>query len=158
MNANDREVVTFGELYNTKGDHAAVVRQRLQDAGEDKDWEVVLATDTTLLLDYDSPNVPEQFYTVLTVLDATMGRGCGFKFYNSRSGNKHVIVTLPSPLTVVERIAWQAAFGSDCKRESLHLLSIARGDTNLNLLVMRKDRGNLVEKINPDPGNIIHGL
>jgi hypothetical protein len=41
-------------------------------------------------------------------------------------------------LPIVERIAWQAAFGSDPKREALHLLSVSRGELNPILLFMRK--------------------
>jgi hypothetical protein len=127
------------QMYYSRGDHAAFVNEQLENSGESKEWEVVLATDTTLLLDYDSPNVPEQFFDVMRVLTESLGY-CGYHLYKSRSGNTHVIVTLPVSMPAAERIAWQAAFGSDYKRESLHLLSTSRGDTNLNLLVMRKDR------------------
>jgi hypothetical protein len=50
------------------------------------------------------------------------------------------VVHLPNPLTVIERIAWQAAFGSDGKREALCLLSVANGVKNPIVLFQRKDR------------------
>ena len=144
MNADDMEVPQAeDELgYHSVGDHAAHVRQELAQAGEDALWEVVLDNETTLLLDYDSPAAPAQFFTVLSIIQQ-VHNPCSYRCYKSRSGNTHVIVRLPAPMTALERIAWQAAFGSDCKREALYLNRITIGDTNINLLVMRKDRDEL---------------
>jgi hypothetical protein len=122
-------------------DHAAFVRQQLDNANESTDWEIVLADDTMLLLDYDTPYIPNQFLRTLAILNEAMGfLEQKWKAYKSRSGNTHVIVKLSQYLPVDQRIAWQAAFGSDLKREALHLLSNKRGDRNTMMLVMRKDR------------------
>jgi hypothetical protein len=56
----------------------------------------------------------------------------------SKSGNVHVVINLPIPMHATKRVAWQAAFGSDPKREALHLLSIARREKNPILLYNRK--------------------
>ena len=122
-------------------DHAKHVRTVLFNDAEDDSWEVVLADDTMLLLDYDTPYIPNQFLRTLDILNEAMGfREQKWKAYKSRSGNTHVIVKLSQYLPVDQRIAWQAAFGSDLKREALHLLSNKRGDRNTMMLVMRKDR------------------
>ena len=66
------------------------------------------------------------------------GRQTYYKASVSKGGNTHVIVHLRSAMDILERIAWQAAFGSDPKREALHLLSVSRGELNPILLFMRK--------------------
>lgn len=129
-------------MYYSSGDHAAHVTRQLEESGEAAEWEVVLDNETTLLLDYDSPVLPEQFHTILSIIQQ-VHNPCTYCAYKSRSGNTHVIVKLPSAMTQLERVAWQAAFGSDCKREALYLNRIVGGDTNINLLVMRKDRNDL---------------
>ena len=121
-------------------DHAKHVRTVLFNDAEADSWEVVLADNTMLLLDYDTPYIPNQFLRTLAILNEAMGLEQNWKAYKSRSGNTHVIVKLSQYLPVDQRIAWQAAFGSDLKREALHLLSNKRGDRNTMMLVMRKDR------------------
>ncbi len=122
-------------------DHAKHVQNVLFNDAEDSTWEVVLADDTMLLLDYDVPYIPNHFLRTLDILEEMMGHVPQlWKAYKSRSGNTHVIVKLSQHLPVDQRIGWQAAFGSDPKREALHLLSNKRGDRNTMMLVMRKDR------------------
>ena len=125
------------DVTGTEGkDHAAYVRTQLAKDGEDAEWEVVVADDTVLLLDYDQTTVPEQFGRLLGLMPLAKK----FKEYRSRSGNKHVVVTLTEPLGELSRVAWQAILGSDPKREALHMVSLAKGSLNPIVLVMRKDR------------------
>jgi len=124
------------------GDHATAARAYLVNKGF-TDWEVVLADDVTLMLDYDDSCIynplPDKFYRALHILDQVPEQeGVTFKTSASKGGNVHVIVHLNYPMPIVERIAWQAAFGSDPKREALHLLSVSRGELNPILLFMRK--------------------
>ena len=119
----------------THKDHAEYVRAELVKNGEDKEWEVVVAENNTLLLDYDSKQVPEQF-SLLKLLPLVKE----FEHYESRSGNRHVVVYLSEPLGELSRIAWQAILGSDPKREALHMASLHKGNLNPIVLVMRKDR------------------
>jgi hypothetical protein len=129
------------------GDHVTAARAYLIAKGF-TDWEVVIADDKTLMLDYDdmpagsAPFLPEQFFMALGILEQIPGQGSKTYYAASvsKGGNTHVIVRLTEPMPIVERIAWQAAFGSDLKREALHLLSISRGELNPILLFMRKDR------------------
>ena len=126
-------------------DHAKHVQNVLGNGAEDSTWEIVLADDTMLLLDYDVPYIPNQFLRTLEILEEMMGHvPQPWKAYKSRSGNTHIIVALSQSLPVDQRIAWQAAFGSDLKREALHLLSNKRGDRNTMMLVMRKDRPEVI--------------
>ncbi len=54
----------------------------------------------------------------------------------SRSGTgKHVRITLPFPLTPLERIAFQAAMGSDAVRELLSIFRLRMGDQSPTLLL-----------------------
>jgi hypothetical protein len=125
-------------------DHAEFGTKWLAEHGYD-DWEVVVATDETLQLDYDtvpfgSP-LPEVFERVLHILEETFEvESIPYKTYASKGGNTHVIVTLPHGLAEHKRVAWQAAFGSDPVREALHLQSIAKKHLNPMLLFMHKKR------------------
>jgi hypothetical protein len=124
------------------GDHATAARAYLVNKGF-TDWEVVLADDVTLMLDYDDSCIynplPDKFDRARHILDQVPEQqGATFKASASKGGNVHVIVHLNYPMPIVERIAWQAAFGSDPKREALHLLSVSRGELNPILLFMRK--------------------
>ena len=122
--------------------HKAYVEQKLIEDGEAGEWEVVLPFFNQLQLDYDQPfpYYPPQFFEVLDMLKERLKGEINHKVYSSRSGNTHYIIDLPVVMGDLERVAWQAAFGSDPKREAGHLLSLARGDAHPILLIMRKDR------------------
>jgi hypothetical protein len=126
-------------------DHAQAAQKYLDDNGFAKDWQVVVADDTKLMLDYDqtpyNATLPEQFYTTLGILEDSLGQTVSFDVFASKGGNTHVVLTFVGySMSTVERIAWQAAFGSDPKREALHLLSVSRGELNPILLFMRKEQ------------------
>lgn len=126
-----------------QNDHALAAEEFLKQA-HFYDWQVVVADDNKLMLDYDQKpfdgGLPEHLYDVLGILEQAVG--CAVYMYaaESKGGNTHVVILLPRPMPIVERIAWQAAFGSDPKREALHLLSVSRNELNPILLFMRKDR------------------
>lgn len=123
-------------------DHALYAEEFLIEEGYDSKWQVVVADDKTLMLDYDQRpydcTLPEQFYDTLGILEQALHEAQFFTVHESKGGNTHAKVVLTSPMPIVERIAWQAAFGSDPKREALHLLSVSRGELNPILLFMRK--------------------
>jgi hypothetical protein len=123
-------------------DHAQAAEEFLRQAHFD-DWQVVVADDKTLMLDYDQQSyddgiLPEQFYVTLGIFDSAVGSNNHFVPTPSKGGNTHCVIHVEKPMPIVERIAWQAAFGSDPKREALHLLSVSRGELNPILLFMRK--------------------
>jgi hypothetical protein len=103
---------------------------------------VVVADDKTLMLDYDQQSydgmLPEQFYVTLGIFGDVFGYDNYYESSASKGGNTHVVVHMKFALPIVERIAWQAAFGSDPKREALHLLSVSLGELNPILLFMHK--------------------
>jgi hypothetical protein len=121
-------------------DHAEFARQWLANSEYAKDFEVVVAEGNQLMLDYDTTTLPVQFQVAMDILKQTVNTAedLPFELSVSKSGNLHVIVTLPYSMGDTKRIAWQAAFGSDPKREALHLLSIARHELNPILLYNRK--------------------
>ena len=120
-----------------KKDHAAFVTAQLSADGEDQEWEVVVADDMTLMLDYDQPTVPMQYDRIVGNLFANFKQ---INTYTSRSGNLHILIHLSTPLTALERVAWQAALGSDPIREACHLNSLQKQELNPILLVMKKNR------------------
>ena len=124
-------------------DHALAAQKTLDDNGYANEWQVVVADDYKLMLDYDDLaatdcTLPEQFFNILGILEQMLGVAVYFTAHKSKGDNTHVLVRLTVPMPIVERIAWQAAFGSDPKREALHLLSVSRGELNPILLFMRK--------------------
>ena len=123
-------------------DHALAAQKTLDDDGYAKEWQVVVADDKMLMLDYDQRlydcTLPEQFYDTLGILEQALHEAQFFTVHESKGGNTHALVRLTVPMDIYERIAWQAAFGSDPKREALHLLSVSRGELNPILLFMRK--------------------
>ena len=125
-----------------QNDHALYAEQFLEDNNFTDDWEVVVADDKVLMLDYDDRpydgTLPEQFYVTLEIFEQTLREAQLFTVHKSKGGNTHAAVRLTVPMDVTERIAWQAAFGSDPKREALHLLSVSRSELNPILLFMRK--------------------
>ena len=120
-------------------DHKVYVERKIYEEGLAETHEVVLPQPNQLLLDYDTPELPEFFMERMNVLLQAMKGPVLYQTYQSRHGNRHVIVTLPKELTPEHRIAWQAALGSDPKREALSLLSMAKGSKNPTLLIHRKD-------------------
>ena len=123
-------------------DHAQAAQKFLENEGYAKEWQVVVADDKMLMLDYDQRlydcTLPEQFYDTLGILEQALHEAQFFTVHESKGGNTHALVRLTIPMDIYERIAWQAAFGSDPKREALHLLSVSRGELNPILLFMSK--------------------
>jgi hypothetical protein len=129
---------------SSQQDHATYAAQTLVEKGLDKDWEVFVATDTTLLLDIDSDTLPDGFMRWLTLLEEQVGV-VTYEVFVSKSGNRHVIITMKQPMDIIERIAWQAILGSDPVREACHLGSVKRNEQNPILLFQRKTQLILTE-------------
>lgn len=154
MNQEDIEVLRDNELIrsvmpegsNVSGtidkDHKKYGEWFLKSEGWDDEWQVVVADDSTLMLDFDTPytgTIPsEKFATQLELLKQQTGN-VGVSLFPSKGGNTHVIIKMPLyNMPVLERIAWQAVLGSDPKREALHLLSVHKNELNPVLLFMKK--------------------
>jgi hypothetical protein len=130
------------EPYDIKdNDHVTHVTAKLHHDGTDKDLEIVLPKPNQLQLDYDSPKLPERFGEALDLLTQAYCKVRESLVYTvtvSKSGNRHVTIDLPASVSPTERIAWQAIFGSDYKREGLGMMSIVRGIANPSLLIEKK--------------------
>lgn len=111
-------------------DHAEYGRKWLVENKLADTVEVLVANSNQLQIDYDATEIPGQFYVVLDILLQHIGKTFTFEVERSKSGNLHVTINLPFGLPDMQRVAWQAAFGSDGKREALNLLSISRAEYN----------------------------
>ncbi len=79
---------------------------------------VVVAKDNELQFDLDSDAAYETFQHFYHVkLANRFAAGLSVEEWTSKSGNRHVVVTLPSAYSVTERIALQSQGGSDAGRE-----------------------------------------
>jgi hypothetical protein len=144
-------------------DEAVAASKKLEEAGF-TEWEVVVAKENILQLDYDKikPNkCPPKFKQILGLLAQRFEvkqDELKYEIHRSKSGKgNHVIIYLPGELSDVERTAWQATFGSDGVREALNLLRIKRNIKNPILLFMRKDRTSDVHTIPPPVGRKFRG-
>jgi hypothetical protein len=96
--------------------------ERAQHNAAKEQLTVLTATDTMLLLDYDTE---EQYSEFLNTWGPRLVTHFGVKrilVSESKSGNKHVYVHLYQPLPAFARIALQAVLGSDIKREFMNMI------------------------------------
>ncbi len=103
---------------------------------EELNLDVVVPDEYTLQLDYDN-GIPDNFNSLLCIIGVNFSFGDlvpPYKETVSKGGKIHIYVTLKEPITNAERIALQAALGSDPKREILSLARLRRGETTPTLL------------------------
>lgn len=106
---------------------------------ESEGFRVVLPADNELLIDIDT----EQHYaTFLRSLESVVRNVGNFSDWRieahpSKSGlpRQHITISLPFAVDPYERIAWQAALGSDPMRELLSAIRLMRGDAHPTLFV-----------------------
>lgn len=105
---------------------------------ESEGFRVVLPADNELQIDIDT----EQHYaTLLRSLESVARNvdtlGWGIEAHPSKSGlpRQHITISLPFTVGPFERIAWQAALGSDPMRELLSAIRLMRGDAHPTLFV-----------------------
>lgn len=133
-------------------DHAEAARKVLMDKGLDKEWEVIVAHEDMLQIDIDGTKTPDTFGRLISILESQVGP-VSYKVTISKSGNRHVTVYMSRPMNILERVAWQAIFGSDPVREAAHLRSIQKNELNPILLFERKIAGQL--KAAPEPKGLL---
>lgn len=142
-------------------DHESFCQKKLREAGLDKEWKVEVATDRTIQLDFDIPYenlLPMRFFDALEIFSRllTNGKTANWRHLKSRHGNSHVVIDLNWDMPQSERIAWQAAMGSDFKREALSLAYSALGQQAPVLLYSLKSEVSLYVPILPrlDEGRV----
>jgi hypothetical protein len=91
----------------------------IQKQAERHNCEVLIARANELQFDLDSPEAIERFeaFYGLKLSSRFSGTLLPREEWASKSGNRHVVVTLPMDFDVPERIAMQTAGGSDFGRE-----------------------------------------
>lgn len=146
-------------------DHASFCEKKLKDAGLDGEFKVEVATDRTIQLDFDIPfeqALPQQFFEALEIFARMLGtdeygnapfketnKTAMYRHLKSRSGRTHIVIDLSWDMPQAERIAWQAAMGSDFRREALSLAYAAKGQMAPVLLYSRKEEVALYVPILP---------
>jgi len=82
-----------------------------------------------------------QFYETLDIFRRMLvnGKTASYRHLRSKGGRTHVVIALSWDMPQSERIAWQAAFGSDFKREALSLAYAALGQKSPVLLYSSKE-------------------
>ncbi len=104
----------------------------------------------TLQLDLDGQDAVVEFETRLTFLQSL--EEAVVTYTTSKSGNKHAYVKLGRRVGVSERIALQAALGSDWRRELFSILRLNRGNEHATLLFeIPSEKKALAEKIGEIP-------
>jgi hypothetical protein len=154
-------------------DHESFCQNKLIQAGLDKEFFVEVATDRTIQIDFDIPfdgPLPQQFSETLEIFSRMLSpldgktstateedrklpenrpRTASWRKLKSRSGRTHVVISISWDMPQAERIAWQAAMGSDFRREALSLAYAALGQMSPVLLYSRKEEASLVIPIWP---------
>ena len=101
---------------------------------EARHCEPILPTDAELQLDIDNDEDYALLELQLRRLNEfyyTDGNGPFISDeWESKSGNRHVIVSWPDVLTIHQRIMWQAILGSDRKRELYNALRVMKQSKN----------------------------
>jgi hypothetical protein len=123
-------------------DNKKKVQDVIDEQGLSNEYEIVIPGSKQLQIDYDVPELPEQFHSVLNIATQAFCKLHQSLFYTvrkSRHNNLHVTIDLPRDLSDTDRIAWQSVFGSDPTREALSLMSVTRGIANPTLLIERRN-------------------
>lgn len=108
-------------------------------------WQVVVAKSNELQIDFDKKSDklchPPNFQGIMRFLMQRFNckRPLKYKIAKSKGRGNHITIYLPKPIDDMERIAWQAIFASDGKREALNLLRVKRGIKNPILLFQKKE-------------------
>lgn len=120
-------------------DHIEQVERKLYDEGLKETHAIVLPEKNQLQVDIDFEKIPAATEKAIQILVKAMDGPVGLTRYRSRHGRLHLVFDLPKEVTDIERIAWQAALGSDPVREAMCLMALAKNIKNGCLLIQRKD-------------------
>lgn len=118
---------------------------------EEKGCIIIESDESTLLLDYDSAEAAQQFENRRWSLEQIFGVE-SIESWPSKSGGGHVHykVVLLQKLTSAQRIALQAAMGSDWVRELFAVERDRLGKRNPSILFQPKEAVVTVVRAKPD--------
>lgn len=106
-----------------------------RERAEERDCDILYATDTTLQLDLDSDDAFARYCDAQRMLgDNGIYIVMNDDVYESRNGNRHVVVHLDQPYPLITRIMLQALLGSDLNRELLAWIGVLKGQEQPILL------------------------
>jgi hypothetical protein len=119
----------FWEKFNKEGFEYEISNEEVIEKVKAAGYEVVEATDRQLFLDIDSEEQYEVFmdrFALFNRFFAGETMELPFTLRPSIGGlpGRHIVIELPEPMPILERIAWQAAMGSDPKKEFNNLLGV----------------------------------
>jgi hypothetical protein len=137
LNIPDDEVKATDRTRHVVPSHYATLNHEVSCArAKQKNLEVKIPAADELYLDIDTP---EQWGIFLRSFDVVR-RYLGVEEYkrtassSGRAGRYHVVIKMKEPMTSFERIALQAALGSDPMREILSLMRIYQNNPHPTLL------------------------
>jgi hypothetical protein len=124
LTGQGQELTSMGIIDNLTPEKFEATRAK----AEEKGFEVVMGHDQLLLLDLDGEAAQARFHEQLELVNRMFGVD-GYQKWASKSGgdHQHVLVYLKTPATLQERVAIQAAMGSDPIREILTLIRARNG-------------------------------
>lgn len=128
--------------------------ERLEESHEDflarmqaEGMQVVIPADNELFLDIDTEETYQHFLLAWSIIANQVQPDYDRLFIwgetKSKSGNRHIRIQLPFKLTNFERIAWQAALGSDRFRELYSCIRTLRKHPYPTLLAEKAENENV---------------
>ena len=105
----------------------------LKAAAAENNCGVVVPNDDELQIDLDTPEAIAQYNTMMADFKDQL-KVRELDSWASKSGNRHVVVQFPQAVSNEMRIALQACFGSDPKREILSLMRVLNGSKYTSVL------------------------
>jgi hypothetical protein len=110
---------------------------------EEEGHRVVYPKPNQLLVDIDSEDQYATFQRALECFKKNHKGAVAIEEHYSRSGapKRHITVTLPFKVTPWQRVAWQAAFGSDPMREMLSCFRLVHRDPHPTLFMEASSNG-----------------
>ena len=80
-------------------------------------WQVIVPKDNELILDIDTEEQISNSIEAMQSFDDLISFSATYPSKSGEPNHYHVYITLYSPLSIIERIAFQAILGSDRLRE-----------------------------------------
>ncbi len=112
-----------------------MTRAQIEEKAKKLGKVVVYPNRYQLFVDIDSDTDHMRFNDLVAILEQSE-RITHFAFPSKTPGHCHIIVTLDREISPWERVALQAAMGSDRKRELLAILNARHGDPGTNCFFM----------------------
>lgn len=106
---------------------------------ENEGFKVVIPETYELFIDIDNEDDYALYLSQAKIFFREI-QGATSEEHESRNGlpGRHITITLPFNIPDNSRIAWQAALGSDPRRELLSLIRLNRGDLHPTLFVEKQ--------------------